>query len=188
MIFFIKCHWLCPCAYLCGQKWINRIFSKLARGISKILFFLESYNFLACLECVRSYAWSKGHSDPDLCSVVAKCLLDETLGQLKEWIYGKKSCNSGFVNCWTAGAATNGQRLRQSPFARGSFVAWWQKLALHVPYNNVASVVKFKITFFSVWSILHWFRVSYLFFKFSFCVLFSKFQFAISLCNAGFGI
>jgi hypothetical protein len=30
---------------------------------------LGSYNFLAYLECVRSYAWSKGHSDPDLSSV-----------------------------------------------------------------------------------------------------------------------
>ena len=41
----------------------------LARAISKILFILGSYNFLAYLECVRSYAWSKGHSDPDLSSV-----------------------------------------------------------------------------------------------------------------------
>ena len=32
-------------------------------------FILGSYNFLAYLECVRSYAWSKGHSDPDLGSV-----------------------------------------------------------------------------------------------------------------------
>ena len=37
--------------------------------ISKIIFNLGSYNFLAYLECVRSYAWSKGHSDPDLSSV-----------------------------------------------------------------------------------------------------------------------
>ena len=42
----------------------------MARAISKILFILGSYNFLAYLECVRSYAWSKGHSDPDLASVV----------------------------------------------------------------------------------------------------------------------
>ena len=41
----------------------------MARAISKILFILGSYNFLAYLECVRSYAWSKGHSDPDLSSV-----------------------------------------------------------------------------------------------------------------------
>jgi hypothetical protein len=41
----------------------------LARAISKILFNMGSYNFLAYLECVRSYAWSKGHSDPDLSSV-----------------------------------------------------------------------------------------------------------------------
>ena len=63
------CLWLCPCAYLCGQKWINRIFSKLAHEISKILSILGSYNFLASLECVRSYAQSKGHSEPDLSSV-----------------------------------------------------------------------------------------------------------------------
>ena len=41
----------------------------MAGAISKILFILGSYNFLAYLECVRSYAWSKGHSDPDLSSV-----------------------------------------------------------------------------------------------------------------------
>ena len=63
------CLWLCPCAYLHGYKWINRIFSKLARAISKILFILGSYNFLAYLECIRSYAWSKDHSEPDLGSV-----------------------------------------------------------------------------------------------------------------------
>jgi hypothetical protein len=44
----------------------------LARAISKILFILGSYNFLAYLECIRSYAWSKGHSDPDLSSVVTE--------------------------------------------------------------------------------------------------------------------
>ena len=42
----------------------------MARAISKILFILESYNVLAYLECVRSYAWSTGHSDPDLGSVI----------------------------------------------------------------------------------------------------------------------
>ena len=41
----------------------------MARAISKILFILGLYNFLAYLECVRSYAWSKGHSEPDLSSV-----------------------------------------------------------------------------------------------------------------------
>ena len=35
----------------------------------KILNNLGLYNFLAYLECVRSYAWPKGHSDPDLSSV-----------------------------------------------------------------------------------------------------------------------
>ena len=48
-------------------NWINRIISKSARAISKILFILGLYNFLAYLECVRS--WSKGHSDPDLSSM-----------------------------------------------------------------------------------------------------------------------
>ena len=37
--------------------------------ISKILFILASYIFLACLECVKSYTWSFGHSDPDPKSV-----------------------------------------------------------------------------------------------------------------------
>ena len=41
----------------------------MAREISKILFILGSYNFLAYLECVGSYAWSKGHSYSDLSSV-----------------------------------------------------------------------------------------------------------------------
>ena len=41
----------------------------MALAISKILFILGSYNFLAYLECVGSYAWSKGYSDPDLSSV-----------------------------------------------------------------------------------------------------------------------
>jgi hypothetical protein len=53
----------------CLLKWINRIFSKLARAISKILFILGLYKFLAYLECVRIYAWSCVHSDPDLSSV-----------------------------------------------------------------------------------------------------------------------
>ena len=61
-----------PCAYSCGYKWIIRIFSKLARAISKILFILGLYNFLAYLECVRSYAWSKGHSETDLGSVTTQ--------------------------------------------------------------------------------------------------------------------
>ena len=42
----------------------------MARAISKILFILGSYNVLAYLECIRSYAWSKGHSEPDLGSAV----------------------------------------------------------------------------------------------------------------------
>ena len=41
----------------------------MARAISKSLFILGSYNFLAYLECIKSYAWSKGLSEPDLSSV-----------------------------------------------------------------------------------------------------------------------
>ena len=37
--------------------------------LSKIPFILGLYDFLAYLECNRSYAWSKGQSDPDLGSV-----------------------------------------------------------------------------------------------------------------------
>ena len=56
------------------------IFSKWARAISKILFILGSYNFLAYLEYVRSYAWSKGHSDLDLGSV--QCLYSVVVSTL----------------------------------------------------------------------------------------------------------
>jgi hypothetical protein len=48
---------------------MNRIISKLARAISKIIFILELYKFLAYLEGIKSYAWSFGYSDPDLSSV-----------------------------------------------------------------------------------------------------------------------
>ena len=51
------------------KKWIYRVISKLAHAISKILFILGSYKFLAYLECIKIYAWSFGHSDPDLSSV-----------------------------------------------------------------------------------------------------------------------
>ena len=50
-------------------KWINRIISKRAHRISKIIFILRWNKFLAFLECVRSYAWSFGHSAPDPSSV-----------------------------------------------------------------------------------------------------------------------
>ena len=43
--------------------------SKMAHAISKILFILGSNKILACLEHIRSYAWSFDHSDPDLSSV-----------------------------------------------------------------------------------------------------------------------
>ena len=39
---------------------------------SKILFILESNKVQAYLECVKSYAWSFGHSAPDPSSV--KCV------------------------------------------------------------------------------------------------------------------
>ena len=54
---------------------MNRVISKSARAISKILFIMGSYKFLAYLECVRIYAWSCGHSDPDLSSVDCLFLL-----------------------------------------------------------------------------------------------------------------
>ena len=44
----------------------------MACAISKILFILGLYDVLAYLECIRSYAWSKGCSDPDLSSVVVE--------------------------------------------------------------------------------------------------------------------
>ena len=53
----------------------------MARVISEILFNLGSYNFLTYLECVRSYAWSKGHSDPDLSSVT-----DENTVTLQDYL------------------------------------------------------------------------------------------------------
>ena len=37
--------------------------AKSPHAISKILFILGSYTFLAYLECIRSYAWSFDHSD-----------------------------------------------------------------------------------------------------------------------------
>ena len=50
--------------------------------ISKINFVLGSYKFLAYLECVRSYAWSKRHSDPDLSSVKRYQLESLTIFQI----------------------------------------------------------------------------------------------------------
>ena len=43
---------------------------KSVNGISEIIFILESYKFLAYLECIRIYAWYLSHSDPDPSSVV----------------------------------------------------------------------------------------------------------------------
>ena len=70
---------------------INRIVSKLARTKSKILFILGSYDFLAYLECIRSYAWSKGHSETDLGSVIRISIfyISELLGDLWPWSDGR---------------------------------------------------------------------------------------------------
>ena len=46
---------------------MSMIISKSAHGISK----MGMNKFLAYLECIRSYAWSFGHSDSDLSSVSA---------------------------------------------------------------------------------------------------------------------
>ena len=54
---------------MCLFRWINRIISKRAHAISKIIFILGSKKFLACLERVISYTWSFSHSDPDPSSV-----------------------------------------------------------------------------------------------------------------------
>ena len=68
-------------------------------AISKILFILGSYNFLASLECIRSYTWSKGHSDPDLSSVLRSIeqefvtFLRHSLFQLKSSLEFQK-CSS----------------------------------------------------------------------------------------------
>ena len=56
----------------------------MAGAISKILFILGSYNFLAYPECVRSYAWSKDHSDQDLSSVPG-CRNGEFSGAAAAW-------------------------------------------------------------------------------------------------------
>ena len=74
---FIKCLWLHPSAYLRGWKWINRIISKLARGISKFLFILGLYKFLEYLEYIISFVWSFGHSDPYLSRVKKQTYLEK---------------------------------------------------------------------------------------------------------------
>ena len=57
----------------CLFKWINWIISKTVHAISKIIFILGSWKFLACLECLSRNGLSFGHSDWDIISV-------ETLG------------------------------------------------------------------------------------------------------------
>jgi hypothetical protein len=49
---------------------MKRIFEITQAGVEKILCNLGLHNFLSYLECITSYAWSKGHSDPDLSSVL----------------------------------------------------------------------------------------------------------------------
>ena len=70
--------------------------------ISKILFILGSYKFLAYLEHIRSYAWSFGHSDPDKGSVVQPIHLDiiiykrrPTAGVLPMKAENRNSCETG---------------------------------------------------------------------------------------------
>ena len=45
--------------------------------------FAKKREFLACLERVRSYAWSFSHLDPDSRSVKAKAVKNRELGKLK---------------------------------------------------------------------------------------------------------
>ena len=47
----------------CLFKWIKRIISKSVHAISKILFILGSYKFLACLECISKNGLSFGYSN-----------------------------------------------------------------------------------------------------------------------------
>ena len=73
----------------------------MARAISKILFILGSYNVLAYLECIRSYAWSKGCSDPDLSSVYKSKFLRSEFYQkaVHSGILKNSTRNSAHKNC-----------------------------------------------------------------------------------------
>ena len=69
MIFF---HKVPLASSMCSFMWIKvdkLDYLKIGSRDFKNYFLGGSYNFLAYLECVRSYAWSKRHSDPDLSSV-----------------------------------------------------------------------------------------------------------------------
>ena len=61
--------------------------SKMAYAISKILFILGSNKILACLERVRSYAWSFGHSAPDPSSVREVCTYVKTKEDTSDYVF-----------------------------------------------------------------------------------------------------
>ena len=71
---------------MCLFRWINRIISKRAHTISKILFILGSKKFLACLKLVRSYAWSFSHSREPFRSRSKQC--DLSLNIIKDCLRG----------------------------------------------------------------------------------------------------
>ena len=61
----------------CLFKWINMIISKSIHGISKIIFILRPYKFLACLECISRNGLSFAHLDWDPSSVY--CMLSSII-------------------------------------------------------------------------------------------------------------
>ena len=71
----------------CLFKWINRIISKSVHMISKIIFILGLYKFLACLECISRNGLSFGHSYWHPSSVIDVPFLHSML--CKNW--GKKT-------------------------------------------------------------------------------------------------
>ena len=70
--------------------WINRMISKRAQTISKILFILGSKKFLACLEHVKSYAWSFSHSNGALICQQKSAKITSVIdvkNTLENWIF-----------------------------------------------------------------------------------------------------
>ena len=53
----------------CLFMWIKRVISKSIHAISKIIFILGLYKFVACLECISRNGLSFGHSEWDPRSV-----------------------------------------------------------------------------------------------------------------------
>ena len=78
----------------CLFKWINTIISKSIHVISKILFILESYKFLACLECIsrNGLSLSNGSSSD---SKWIKNPYHSTFRSCLAWV------EQNFQNCWT---------------------------------------------------------------------------------------